>query len=275
MNELQVTGVRMLKNSDLKSAYWCVVSGSELWTIDGSIPFGNAQELELPMELAIEIDQIDQHPVYWLNLSDLERDIEMTSLRELLSADERLFFVASRAVHYGNMTQTMRFCPQCGGRTHLNHREKAMQCHDCRTLHYPRIFPCVIVAVRKGNQILLAQHPRHRDGMYTVLAGFLEVGETLENCVAREVKEETGISVKNIRYFGSQPWAFSSSMMVAFLADYDSGELNPDYSELTDAQWFSAEDLPKVAPTGTIARALIEHTVGPVEHIEEELVFDS
>src|SRR5690606_23719735 len=130
-----------------------------------------------------------------------------------------------------------------------------------RTLHYPRIFPCIIVAVRKQQEILLAQHPRHRNGMYTVIAGFLEVGETLEQCVAREVKEETGIDVTNIRYFGSQPWAFPSSMMMAFLADYAGGEIKPDYSELSDAQWFGLGTMPEVAPVGTIARALIEQTL--------------
>ena len=146
-----------------------------------------------------------------------------------------------------------------------------MQCGECRTLHYPRIFPCIIVAVRKQDQILLAQHPRHRNGMYTVIAGFLEVGETLEQCVAREVKEETGIDVTNIRYFGSQPWAFPSSMMMGFLADYQSGSVKPDYSELSDAQWFSVEEMPPVAPEGTIARALIERTVADIkQHLTEK-----
>lgn len=185
----------------------------------------------------------------------------MHSLRECLHFPEPLFLLMSKAIQYGHMTQTMRFCPQCGGRNHLNHNQLAMQCGECRTLHYPRIFPCIIVAVRKQQRILLAQHPRHRNGMYTVIAGFVEVGETLEQCVAREVKEETGIEVTNIRYFGSQPWAFPSSMMMAFLADYHAGELKPDYSELADAKWFASDNLPPVAPTGTIARALIEQTL--------------
>jgi NAD+ diphosphatase len=139
-----------------------------------------------------------------------------------------------------------------------------MQCGDCSTLHYPRIFPCIIVAIRHQSKILLAQHARHRNGMYTVIAGFLEVGETLEQCVRREVKEETNIDIDNIRYFGSQPWAFPSSMMVGFLADYAGGHINPDYSELTDAKWFDVLDLPETAPVGTIARKLVDKTVEDV-----------
>ncbi|WP_162231918.1 NAD(+) diphosphatase [Vibrio metoecus] len=250
-----------MEKSDGKNAYWCVVSGSDLWLVDGQIPFGSAQQWDLPQDKAILVDLYQNSPVYWLNAADIEQDRSLSSLRELLGIDEALFLSASKAVQYGHMSQTIRFCPQCGGRNYLNHQQLAMQCHDCRTLHYPRIFPCIIVAVRKEKQILLAQHPRHRSGMYTVIAGFVEVGETLEQCVAREVREETGIEVTNIRYFGSQPWAFPSSMMMAFLADYRGGELKPDYSELSDANWFGMNNLPPVAPQGTIARALIEQTL--------------
>jgi NAD+ diphosphatase len=255
----------MLANSDIKTGYWCVVSGSDLWLIDDAIPCGSAQELALPQDRAVEIGRYNHLPIYWLNEADVEATLDMSSLRQLICADDTIFLAASKAVQLGYMTQTQRFCSHCGGRTHLNHRETAMQCQDCRTLHYPRIFPCIIVAVRHENKILLAQHPRHRNGMYTVIAGFVEVGETLEQCVAREVKEETGIDVTRIRYFGSQPWAFPSSMMVAFLAEYQAGDIRPDYSELSDAAWFDIAQLPPVAPKGTIARALIDHTVEEIK----------
>ncbi|AYO13093.1 NAD(+) diphosphatase [Vibrio owensii] len=248
-----------------KNAYWCVVSGSDVWLVDGAIPFGNAEQFSLPEVSARQIGEYQNAPVMWVNLSDLDHDLELVSLRDCLHFPEALFLLISKAIQYGHMTQSLRFCPQCGGRNFLNNNQLAMQCGECRTLHYPRIFPCIIVAVRKDNQILLAQHPRHRNGMYTVIAGFLEVGETLEECVAREVHEETGVHVKNIRYFGSQPWAFPSSMMMAFLADYESGELNPDYTELSDAQWFGIDEMPPVAPEGTIARALIEQTRQDIE----------
>ncbi|MBW3697274.1 NAD(+) diphosphatase [Vibrio sp. T187] len=262
----------MLKKSDkimTEPAYWCVVAGSEIWTLNGALPFGSAAEFEIPVDQAICIGRHLDKPVYWVNESELSQALELTSLRSLLDWDEAAFLLASKAVQYGHMTQTIRFCPQCGGRTFLNHNQIAMQCSDCRTLHYPRIFPCIIVAVRNQSQILLAQHPRHRTGMYTVIAGFLEVGETLEQCVAREVKEETGVDVKNIEYFGSQPWAFPSSMMMGFIAEYAGGALKPDYSELSDAQWFSPNDMPEIAPKGTIARALIEHTLLQIENAKD------
>jgi len=247
------------------TAYWCVVSGSEIWLIDGELPCGQAKDWGLPEDKGVKIGSYQKRAVMWLNEADCPSEIELTSLRDCLHFESELFLLISKAVQYGHMSQTMRFCSQCGGRNHLNHNQLAMQCGDCRTLHYPRIFPCIIVAVRNRHQILLAQHPRHKSGMYTVIAGFLEVGETLEQCVAREVKEETGVDVKNIRYFGSQPWAFPSSMMMGFLADYDSGDLKPDYTELSDAQWFDLNALPEVAPHGTIARELIEHSKSLVE----------
>ncbi|MGR5221018.1 NAD(+) diphosphatase [Vibrio parahaemolyticus] len=256
----------MLKKSEKhnRQAYWCVVSGNDLWLVDGKVPLGSAAQFALPQAQAIQVGEFEGVPVMWLNDADLDGERELTSLRTLLELPEALFYQLSKAIQYGYMSQSLRFCPQCGGRNHLNHNQLAMQCQDCRTLHYPRIFPCIIVAVRKGSQILLAQHNRHAGGMYTVIAGFLEVGETLETCVAREVEEETGIRVDNIRYFGSQPWAFPSSMMMAFLADYHSGDIKPDFGELKDAQWFDTDSLPMVAPEGTIARALIEATAEQV-----------
>jgi NAD+ diphosphatase len=256
----------MLENSDVKDAYWCVVSGSDIWIVDNQLPFGQASQFNIDESLAIVIGRYKNHPVMWVNDADLEEERELLSLRTLLQLDNDLFLLASKAVQYGYMTQSMRYCSVCGGRNHLNHQELAMQCNDCRTMHYPRIFPCIIVAIRRNDKILLAQHNRHKGNMYTVIAGFLEVGETLEQCVAREVYEETGIQVQNIRYFGSQPWAFPSSMMMAFLCDYQSGDIRVDYTELHDARWFDRQSLPEVAPVGTIARSLIEATLDNIDN---------
>jgi len=257
----------MLKNSDKKKsrqAYWIIVNGSDVWCPEGQIPFGYAEQFELPADKAICVGNYDSKPVMWLNDADIEQELELVSLRQLLLIDNELFLLLSKAVQYGHMSQTLRFCPQCGGRNFLNHIEIAMQCGECRAIHYPRIYPCTIVGVHKQDKILLAQHPKHKTGMYTVIAGFMEVGETLEQCAAREVKEETGIEIKNIRYFASQPWAFPSSMMVGYLAEYDSGEIKVDPTELNDARWFDVDELPEVAPEGTIARSIIDQLVAEI-----------
>ncbi|MBL4828962.1 MAG: NAD(+) diphosphatase [Aliivibrio sp.] len=253
----------MLKVNE--NAYWCVVNDSELWLENGLFPLGSADSLSLPIDKAVVIGQLNNLPVVWINDDHVDYAINFSCLRTLLVADTVLFELASRAIQFGHMVRTQRFCPLCGGRNSFNHNQLAMQCGECRTLHYPRIFPCIIVSVRKGNQILLAQHTRHKGGLYTVLAGFVEVGETLEQCVIREVKEETGIDVGNIRYIGSQPWAFPSSLMMAFQADYVGGQIQIDKTELCSAGWYGNDDLPDVAPEGTIARALINKTLTEIE----------
>ena len=119
-------------------------------------------------------------------------------------------------------------------------------------------FPAVIVAVIKGNQILLAHSKRFPAKFYSVLAGFVEPGETLEECIHREILEEVGVTVKNIRYFGSQPWPFPNSLMVAFTADYAGGKISIDGNEIMDAGWFTADNLPPIPAKISIARRLID-----------------
>lgn len=144
---------------------------------------------------------------------------------------------------------------------HASKSEWAMLCSHCRERYYPQIAPCIIVAIRRDDAILLAQHTRHRNGVHTVLAGFVEVGETLEQAVAREVMEESGIRVKNLRYVTSQPWPFPQSLMTAFMADYAEGDIVVDKKELLSADWYRYDDLPLLPPPGTVARRLIEDTV--------------
>ncbi|MFP4194870.1 MAG: NAD(+) diphosphatase, partial [Desulfobacterales bacterium] len=131
-------------------------------------------------------------------------------------------------------------------------------CPQCGLINYPRVSPAVIVAVVKNGQILLARNKQARIPFYSVLAGFVEPSETLEQCVEREVGEEVGITVENIRYFGSQPWPFPNSLMIGFTAEYASGEIQIDSGELSDAGWFDKNSLPRVPPALSIAGQLIE-----------------
>jgi NAD+ diphosphatase len=185
----------------------------------------------------------------------------MLSLRQLLNEDPGLFQLAGRGVQLAEFYRSHRWCGYCGHEMHASKREFACLCSHCRERYYPQIAPCIIVAIRRGDEILLANHARQRNNIYTVLAGFVEVGETIEQAVAREVMEESNVRVKNVRYVTSQPWPFPQSLMMAFMAEYDGGELQHDGKELLDAGWFRFDALPLLPPPGTVARRLIEDTV--------------
>ncbi len=136
--------------------------------------------------------------------------------------------------------------------------ELAKRCMRCGMLHYSRLSPAAIVLVRWGNSVLLARSPGFPPGMYSVLAGFVEPGESIEETISREVREEVGIEVENIRYFGSQPWPFPHSLMIGFTADYATGTLRAEPEEIEDAGWYPVDDLPQLPPRVSIARAMID-----------------
>jgi NAD+ diphosphatase len=180
-------------------------------------------------------------------------------LRALLDrVNDELFWIAGRANHLLDWDQSHRFCGRCNHPMTDQPDERAKVCPACGLINYPRLSPAVIVAVIKGDRILLARNNRFRGPFYSVLAGFVEPGETLEACVQREIREEVGLEVNNIRYFGSQPWPFPNSLMVGFLADYAGGEITVDNQELMTADWFAARSLPQVPPRISIARQLID-----------------
>jgi NAD+ diphosphatase len=184
---------------------------------------------------------------------------EVKGLREMFGAlEEEYIWIAGRANQLVDWNQSHRFCGRCGAPTEDKSDERAKFCPRCNLINYPRLSPAIIVAVRKGDRLLLAQNKRFRSGYYSVLAGFVEPGETLEECVRREVFEEVNIRVKNIRYFDSQPWPFPNSLMVGFTAEYEDGEIDVNKSEIVEADWFSADNLPRIPPKITIARWLID-----------------
>jgi len=169
-----------------------------------------------------------------------------------------LFFVVSRAYYIMHWERTHQYCSRCGTPTENKKDERAKLCPSCGLVNYPRISPAMIVAITRGSEILLAQGSSFKPAFYSVLAGFVEPGETFEQCVQREVGEEVGLKVKNIKYFSSQPWPFPDSLMVGFTADYDSGQINIDHREILEAGWFTADQLPLIPRKGSIARLLID-----------------
>ncbi|HEY8152967.1 MAG TPA: NAD(+) diphosphatase [Myxococcota bacterium] len=170
-------------------------------------------------------------------------------LRQLYAVlDTSLHAVAGRAVQIVEWDRTHRFCGACGAPTAARANERSRVCTACGLTQFPRIAPAVIVAVTRGDEILLGRSAHFPPGIYSVLAGFVEPGESLEQAVFREVLEETGIEVEDVRYFGSQPWPFPHSLMLGFTARHRSGELRVDGVELVDARWFHRDDMPMQFP---------------------------
>jgi NAD+ diphosphatase len=172
--------------------------------------------------------------------------------------EDRLFALAGRAVQLLEWDRTHRFCGVCGSPTERMTDERARRCPTCGHLHFPRISPVVIVRIDRGHETLLAHARGFPEGMYSTLAGFVEPGEALEEAVAREVREEVGVDVADLRYFASQSWPFPHSLMIAFTARYQGGEVDPDGVEIEGADWFEAEALPLIPPPMSIARWMID-----------------
>jgi NAD+ diphosphatase len=192
----------------------------------------------------------------------LPADWQYSAVRELFGRipDEELA-IAALAVQIIDFDRTTQFCGRCGAKTRQLRTERAKFCSDCNQITYPRLSPAIIVLVEKGDQILLARSPGFPPALHSVIAGFVEPGENLEQAVHREVNEEVGITVKNVRYFGSEPWPFPHSFMIGFVADYAGGEITIDNKEIVSAGWFDREHLPLIPSPLSISRALIDRWI--------------
>lgn len=171
--------------------------------------------------------------------------------------DADLFSMITRAKQILYWDKSTQFCGYCGQKTQPSTTERAKICPICKTLAFPSISPAALVLIWRDNEILLARSPHFMPGVYSILAGFVEPGETLEHAVVREVKEEVGITIKNLNYFASQSWPFPSNLMLGFIAEYESGEIQID-NELEDAQWFSINKLPPLPKPISLSRRIID-----------------
>ena len=188
-------------------------------------------------------------------------DLAFTGLRALFfRLPDPLLALAARALQVVEWHRTHRHCGRCGTPTRDKAGERAKECPACGYVAYPRVSPAMMALVTRGRDILLARAHRFPPGMFSALAGFVEPGETIEDCLAREVREEVGVEVRDLRYFGSQSWAFPHSLMVAFTAEYAGGELRCEDAEIAEARWFPADALPPLPPSVSIARRLIDAT---------------
>jgi NAD+ diphosphatase len=207
-------------------------------------------------------------------VAELPKDAEAPAgmswegLRTLFSVlDDAHFALAGRALQLVDWDRNHQFCGRCGSRTEPHREERVRLCPTCKLSAYPRVAPAVMALVHRGDEILLARSPHFPAGMYSALAGFVEPGESLEQCLAREVAEEVGVEVARPRYVASQSWPFPHSLMIAFSCEWVSGEIRRQESEIEEAKWFKVLQLPKLPSKISIARRLID---GEVKNIIEQ-----
>lgn len=248
---------------------WYVFRGHDLIVLepnDGSyvsVPVvRDLSELGLKPIRTQVLGQLDGRPVCSAEVdesAELPVGYAAYSLRRLFGRMEQLpFDLAGTAYQIAQWDKNHQFCNACASPLEYRQGARCKACPKCKIDYFPKISPAMIVLVEDGDQLLMARHSRLPPGMYALIAGFLEPGETLEQCVQREVFEETGLEVDDIRYFGSQPWPFPHQIMLGFFARKRAGEIQVDLEELEDARFFSRNDLPMLPPPISIARRLID-----------------
>jgi len=225
------------------------------WKDLGSLGIGGAPHFLGTLDgiqcVAVGIAPDAPEPVGW----------RFAGLRSLFFAlPEPVLATAARASQIVEWDRTHRFCGVCGTPTHDKAGDRAKECPKCGHVAFPRVSPAMMVLVTRGREVLLARANRFPAAMYSALAGFVEPGESIEDCIRREVREEVGVEVARLAYFSSQSWAFPHSLMIAFTAEYAGGEINPDREEIVDARWFALDALPELPSRVSIARRLIEAT---------------
>ena len=217
--------------------------------------------LGLPVLFEHGIGHLDGEPVYLVEFDGPVQveHCQWQGLRPfMLQADFEHYRVLAYAAQIATWAREHRFCGSCGKAMVQVPGERAMYCDRCELRSYPRISPSMIVLVTRGDEVLLARSHRFVSGMYSTLAGFAEPGESAEECLIREVREEVSVEVRNIQYMGSQCWPFPHSLMLGFHAEYAGGDIVPQADEIEDARWFSIHALPPLPAARSIARYLID-----------------
>jgi NAD+ diphosphatase len=232
------------------------------------VDYADLAQLAVDFEAGHYLGRLDDVDCYAVDVDatgELPSGMVAEGLRGLYGRlPEELYAVAGRAVQILLWDKTHRFCGRCGEPTVNAPADRAKLCPRCGLLSFPRLSPAVIMLIQRGeDEFLLARNRAFADGFYSVLAGFVEPGESLEEAVAREVREEVGLEIRDIRYFGSQPWPFPHQLMIGFTAHYAGGEISLQADEIVEADWYSRRgELPRLPGKLSIARRLIDRFVG-------------
>ncbi len=179
-------------------------------------------------------------------------------LKDVYGFNQELYHIAGKAVLVNDWYISHQFCGRCGTKTEIDKKDMMLKCPNCGQLHYPRIAPAIIVAIRKGEELLMAKHSYHENIRYALIAGFVEPGESIEEAAKREILEEVGIKIKNLEYKKSQSWPFPNSLMLGFTAEYESGEIKVDGDEILKAKWFKKDEIIRYGSDISISDWLIQ-----------------
>lgn len=252
-------------DSPPRSARWCLFREGKI-AIRRNGGRADFPQLARAPDGAHFLGMLDEEPCFASVIREeeaLPEGTELVGLRPLIfEGDETISGVAGLAFQVLEWDRTHRYCGSCGAPTESRGTHRARACRTCRVTYYPRIQPVVQGLVVRDRELLLTRKPATAAGRYTVVAGFVEPGETLEHAVIREVKEETGVDAVNPRYLASQPWPFPNSLVAAFTLDYAGGEAKADGVELEDARWFDIDHLPPQLPERVaISRQLIDSAI--------------
>ncbi len=251
-----------LHPQDEREACWFIFAGDQLLVSHDkkNVPYHHDLVLQRNLYMgtlgskhlfAGEVDATSGAPQGWL----------WSNLRSLFGIiNKEHYALAGRALQLLQWDRTHQYCGCCGSATFTRIHERCRECPSCSHLSYLKLAPAIMALVKRGDLMLLARSPHFPEKFYSVLAGYVDPGETLEQCVAREVLEEVGLCVNNIRYFGSQPWPFSGSLMIAFTCDWEGGEIRIDPAEIEDAAWYDKSHLPQLPPPFSLSRILIDST---------------
>ena len=249
--------------SNVNNVYWFIFFNDQLllqkkgetYTIPYSI------NPPVPVKNVLEVNLLEDMPACAASVdTPLEETAEYLPMGLRASydyLDPVLHKIAGKAYELIYWDQHSRFCPSCGTKTVMQ-TTISKQCPNCKYEIYPGVSPAILVLIRKGDAILLVHARNFRGSFYGLVAGFLETGETLEECVRREVMEETGLEINNITYFGNQPWPYPSNLMVGFIADYVSGTIRLQDEELSEGAFFSKDNLPELPRKLSLARKMID-----------------
>ncbi|MBI5483747.1 MAG: NAD(+) diphosphatase, partial [Deltaproteobacteria bacterium] len=246
---------------------WIIIQGGNVIIEETSsgpvLPSGALPEWIKPNQEPLYIGVWRGNPLRALTISSSMNLEDSFSAEPFNAVEERLDIqsltlagLAKQVLHWERQSH---HCSRCGSETENIESSWGKRCRSCSSEHFPHIHPCAIILVKRGNELLLTRKKEWPPGRYGLVAGFLDFGESLEECAAREVLEETGIEICNVRYVGSQNWPFPAQLMAGFVADYSGGEIKVDKHELEDARWFSNDALPVLPPDRSIARWIIDN----------------